>query len=182
MILGTGLSAVDMLHSLHTRCFKDKITMISRRGKLPKVHKLPKKPHQMPNILDLPRTALGIYQKLHQAIERSDLEERDWRGVIDSVRPITNLLWERFPMNEKRWFLLNFLSWWNVLRHRMPQELFDLVNGLQSSSQLQLMPGHVLHLSRDQSKFTVCIKQCGSEESHCFSTDTIIADMAAASR
>jgi uncharacterized NAD(P)/FAD-binding protein YdhS len=174
VILGTGLSAVDMLHSLHTRGFKGKITMISRHGKLPKVHKLPKKPHQMPDILEFPRTALGIYQKLHQAIERSDLEERDWRGVIDSIRPITNQLWERFPMNEKRRFLSNFLSWWNVLRHRMPQESFDLVTDLQSSGQLQLMPGHVLHLSRDQSRFTMCIKQRGSEESHCFSTDTII--------
>ena len=62
-IIGTGLSAVDVLVGLNAKNFSGKIYAISRRGNFPKAHFLPQNiiPNQVPiNFIDDSDTKTGI--------------------------------------------------------------------------------------------------------------------------
>lgn len=125
-IIGTGLTAVDVMLSLKARGFAGKITAISRHGWLPQEHRelgaLPK----IDWLSIAPNTALGLLV----AIKREVKKYGAWHEVIDSLRPATQALWQRLPVKEKQKVLRRLFALWNVHRHRMAPEIGESVRAI----------------------------------------------------
>ncbi len=173
-LLGTGLTAVDALYSLRRRRFPGKITLISPSGRLPKPHKpTAVRPHPA-DVLEYPRTALGIFQKIDREIEQLITDEQDWRHAIDRVRPVSNKVWQRMPTREQRRFLRHYLSWWSVLRHRMPPESYALIEQLRTSEKLNVLPGRLLHIGRDAAATLLYVQQRANEKPAPLRVDAVI--------
>jgi len=119
LLVGTGLTMVDVVISLLDRRHRGSILAISRRGLLPLTH-APTTP--LPRILpaaEAPRSVLGLLMRLRREIRRHATSGGDWRAVIDSLRPDTQAIWRQLPIEEKRQFLRHLRPWWDVHRHRM---------------------------------------------------------------
>jgi uncharacterized NAD(P)/FAD-binding protein YdhS len=118
-IIGTGLTAVDVMLSLKARGFSGRITAISRHGWLPQEH------HEMgvlPKIdwLNIaPNSALGLLVAIKNEVKKHGT----WHEVIDSLRPVTQALWQRLPVAEKQKVLRRLFALWNIHRHRMAPEI-----------------------------------------------------------
>ena len=146
IVIGTGLTAVDTLLSASTRWPAAQLVAVSRHGLLPRVHAreaLEPYPHQQALNDDLLNTSSipQIIRKLRQAIAKNAGE---WRSVIDGVRPINSLLWQRFSTRQRRQFLRHARWIWESARHRLPPASHDAIEQLREEGRLQIFAARVL--------------------------------------
>ena len=143
LIIGTGLSMVDLVMGYHQAGHKGKILAISTRGMLSAVHELG---HTYPAFYDELRSMTRITDMLRavrQHIARAQDNGSDWRAVIDSLRPYTHQLWKQLPLAEKRYFMQHLSRYWNVARHRMPAEAAEVVEKMQRDGRLSILKGRL---------------------------------------
>lgn len=134
LLVGTGLTAVDVVLGLRTRNFNGKISMLSRRGKLPLPHDLS---HAAVEIADpgylSPRDA---FRWLTNEIRtRKDIP---WTSVMDGIRPHTQNIWKRWNLDEKKYFMRRLRQIWEVVRHRIPQQSSAILDEMIAANQLTI--------------------------------------------
>jgi uncharacterized NAD(P)/FAD-binding protein YdhS len=138
LLVGTGLTMVDVVISLLDRGHRGEICAISRRGLLPRTHAaVAPAPRFLPPA-PAPRRALALLRALRAEIRRAEAEGRDWRSVIDSLRPDTQDLWRNLPLEEKRRFLRHLRPWWDVHRHRMAPAVATRIAQARERGQLTI--------------------------------------------
>ena len=165
VIVGTGLTMVDAVLTLQAHGYQGSITAISRHGWLPAPHA-----HGQPYpawawTLDpeaAPQTALGLCQGLRAEIAHAATLGYDWRSVIDSLRPVTQTLWQRLDNGEKRKFLRRLFTLWNVHRHRMAHEVHDQLVALQQAGRLNLVAGKVCEITPTPQGLTLAYRPAHS--------------------
>ena len=135
-LIGSGLTAVDVLVGLKNKGFSGKVIVISRRGNFPKRHFDATDPSSLlRSSEDLLRLVeelklmddagvLAICLKIRKFLRENP--QFDLRHVIDSIRPITTKLWQNFDDKNKKLFL-RFWTYWNIFRHRAPGLSLDLI-------------------------------------------------------
>jgi len=123
LVVGTGLTAVDTVITLLEDSADRRVTMISRSARLPKPHV--GQAHTA-WVTTMPEGAVTADQLAeHFAEQCRAAEERGvgWRAVVDGLRPITQDLWRRLPLAERRRFLEVHAREWEVRRHRMAPDV-----------------------------------------------------------
>ncbi len=120
LLLGTGLTAVDMILGLRAEGYAGQILVYSRRGLFPQPHRDDVTPARF-DAMDITRVQ-GAKQWLRWVHNQARAAE-DWRSVIDALRPHTQRIWQQWPSAEQQRFLRRLLSFWNVHRHRMAPQI-----------------------------------------------------------
>jgi len=130
-ILGSGLTAVDALLALDAHGYGGELVMLSRHARLPGVHvKTPPYPAFMH---ELPKTALAALHRVRLEIKASDAP---WQAIIDSLRPITNAIWQAWPPQERQRFMRRLFTIWNTHRHRMAPQIQHTLLAWEQSGRL----------------------------------------------
>ncbi len=152
LIVGTGLTMVDVAVRLRKRGFAGGIVALSRGGLLPARHTTvgtawPTPHFTMAEEVSLPRLMARLRDEAFAAAEQG----ADWRAVIDSMRPITASLWGRLPLAERRRFLRHARRFWDVHRHRMAPPHADLIASMLDDGSLRIIAGRIQSMqgSRD---------------------------------
>ena len=104
LVVGTGLTMVDQVLALDARGHRGRITAVSRRGFLPAGH-CPRRTE--PFLIDLPDGPLPLRTLVRRVVAAARAEEaagRDWRAVIDGLRPVTQALWRQLDHADRRRF------------------------------------------------------------------------------
>lgn len=143
LIIGTGLSMVDVTLQLHKSGHRGVINAISTRGQLPAVHKLGfTYPSFYDEIKGMTRVT-DILKTVRAHAKKADENGSDWRAVIDSLRPMTQQIWLDLPLAEKRYFMQHLSRYWNVARHRMAPDAAIVIDELRGTGQLQILKGRL---------------------------------------
>ena len=138
LLVGTGLTMVDVVISLLDLKHRGAIHAISRRGLLPRTHAaVPPGPKFM-SVEAAPQSILGLLRLVRREIARGEEEGRDWRSVIDSLRPDTQRLWRGLPLEEKKRFMRHMRAWWDVHRHRMAPSIAARIDAAIKRGQLSV--------------------------------------------
>jgi uncharacterized NAD(P)/FAD-binding protein YdhS len=138
LLVGTGLTMIDTVISLLDQEHTGPILAISRRGLLPRTHAAVAAIKPILPAAVAPRTVRGLIGRVRQETGRAAAEGRDWRAVIDSLRPDTRDIWRNLPVAEKRRFLRHVRPWWDVHRHRMAPSVAARIEAARSSGQLSI--------------------------------------------
>ena len=134
LLIGSGLTSVDVTVELRARGFEGTIHMLSRRGLLPQRHAaVPFPPFPTENT---PRTIRGLVRLIRLQVKKAEERGSNWRAVVDSLRPVTQQIWRSLPLAEQRRFLRHLRSYWDVHRHRIAERIADQLT-------LQLRSGHI---------------------------------------
>lgn len=96
----------------------------------------------------------------------------DWRAVIDSLRPVTQTIWQRLPIAEKRYFKQHLSRHWNIARHRMPPEAAAVIDRLRADGKLTILSGRLKRIDRSNGRFAVSFSDRGRYEA--LTVDAII--------
>ncbi len=157
LIVGTGLTMVDVAVTLSGRGHTGRVYTISRRGLFPQPHGPSKVPAPFPPVGELPLTARALTGWLRAEVRAAAKDGCDWRGVVDALRPITTALWQRLPVSERRRFMRHPGPYWEVHRHRVPTEVAAVVDRMRASGQLVHLSGRILGYDegRDSVRVTV---------------------------
>jgi uncharacterized NAD(P)/FAD-binding protein YdhS len=123
LLVGTGLTALDVLRVLHDAGHRAPVVAVSRAGAWPRPHRPDGEAGLPPWSLDLaaaPSTADGLAAWFGEALEAARVADVPWQAVLVAVRPHITTLWSRLPVAEQARFLTTYRSRWEVLRHRAP--------------------------------------------------------------
>lgn len=123
VLIGTGLTGVDVLLRLRELGHRGLVTAVSRHGVFPNRHQ----PYEAMGACAIPdgtpRTARAMLRGVRAAIAAG----APWRAVIDSLRPETNRLWTSLPAEEQMRFRRHLQRRWEVVRHRMAPPIADVI-------------------------------------------------------
>jgi uncharacterized NAD(P)/FAD-binding protein YdhS len=115
VLIGSGLTAVDVVLRLRELDHQGQILAITRGGAFPSRH-ASYEPLKEPAVTGAPPARVReLLHAVHQAIKAGG----DWRAVIDSLRGRTNELWTSLSLVEQRRFHRHLQRRWDVVRHRM---------------------------------------------------------------
>ena len=140
VIIGTGLTMVDVALSLVERHPDVQIVAASRRGLVPRTSR-PGLPATIdPEVLPVP--GMGGRDLVHHVIRLGRTQE-DWQAVIDNVRPRANDIWRELPYGEQGHILRRWFPWWNVHRHRTAPAVGARLAALLESGQLRIVRSRI---------------------------------------
>lgn len=166
LIIGTGLTMVDTVMTLIHHGYRGYITAISRHGLLPheQVHSLPwpfwLNGSNVRESLTAPHKRLSVLQVLQTLRREADtamLNGHSWQSVFDTLRPITQTLWQQLDINGQRKFMARLMPFWGVHRHRMAPAIHARIRALQDSGRLQVLQGRVERVDEDHEGLRVSI-------------------------
>lgn len=138
LILGTGLTMVDVCLTLSGHGFQRRMIATSRRGLLPRVHA----PFE-PAPIEEPEPRLSAL--VRQTRERA--ERHGWRAAADALRTHSAWLWQGFTTQERQRFLRHVRPYWDVRRHRIAPAVGATLKGLLEEGRVELVPGRVRSLA-----------------------------------
>jgi uncharacterized NAD(P)/FAD-binding protein YdhS len=138
LLLGSGLTAVDITLSIHDERPAVQILALSRRGLLPRRH------GESAPLPAPARAPKGSPLEVLREIRRRG--GGDWRATIDGLRPYVQALWRGWSLEEKMAFLRHLRPWWDVHRHRLAPEVAARIEGFQRAGLLTIAAGRLVHL------------------------------------
>ncbi|NIJ39200.1 putative NAD(P)/FAD-binding protein YdhS [Sphingopyxis panaciterrae] len=157
LIIGTGLTAVDVILRLTAHGFTGPIAALSRRGL---------RPHRHLDGLPRPRPVLAkpapeLSELVHWA--RGEARQQDWRLAVDSIRPITQMMWASADAEKRARFLRHMRPFWDVHRHRLAPEVADRIDALVASGQLAYHAGKIAGVRADPDALAVDWRPRGTD-------------------
>jgi uncharacterized NAD(P)/FAD-binding protein YdhS len=149
LVIGTGLTAVDVILGLVSHGFAGPIVALSRRGL---------RPHRHVDGLPRPKPVLAkpaplLSELVHWA--RRGSRDSDWRQVVDSIRPITQMMWASADTSKRARFLRHLRPFWDVHRHRLAPPVADRIDALVASGQLSFRAGKIVKASAEREGLAV---------------------------
>ena len=148
LVVGTGLTMIDQLLALDARDHRGPVIAISRRGFVPADH-CPRRTE--PFLIDLPegRPRLrDLFRRVAAAARAEDAAGRDWRAVIDGLRPVTQTVWQQLDHADRRRFARHAECMWSVARHRMAPAISDRLAQARASGRLDVRAGRIVAVKR----------------------------------
>jgi uncharacterized NAD(P)/FAD-binding protein YdhS len=158
LLVGTGLTMVDMVLTLDEARLRGRIVALSRRGLIPRAHA----DHGTApvNLEDLPKGSLKrMWRWLldHGAAV-------GWRAAVDSLRPHSQALWQSWSSSEQRRFLRHARPWWDVHRHRIAPEVSGRLKRLVQLGKVEIVAGRVTDMWVKDHLLDVSIRRRGKRQ------------------
>jgi uncharacterized NAD(P)/FAD-binding protein YdhS len=148
VVVGTGLTGIDTAITLLEDGPERHVTLVSRNGLLPKPHVGQAHTAWVTKVPDDAVTADAIAAAVAEECRAADERGVGWRAVVDGLRPLTQELWRRLPVAERRRFLDVHARDWEVRRHRMAPEVALRVQSYRYDDRLVVHTGS-LHAVED---------------------------------
>jgi uncharacterized NAD(P)/FAD-binding protein YdhS len=161
LLLGSGLTAVDVALSLQARGHRGPVHLLSRHGLLPQVHRVGVAPH---TFAPAGEGARALLHEVRAEVARVEAAGGDWRSVVDGLRPHTAALWQRLSVEQKRRFLRHLRALWEVHRHRMAPQVGAAIAALRAQGQLHLHAAHVVGFALEVEGVQVRLRPRGRAE------------------
>jgi uncharacterized NAD(P)/FAD-binding protein YdhS len=156
LLVGTGLTMVDLVLSLDAAGYQGSILALSRRGVIPRSHA-----DFAPSPVEageLPRGLRGLFRWL-----RRRSAEVGWRAAVDSLRPHSHPIWQGLSPEEQRRFLRHARPWWDVHRHRIAPEVAGAVARMVAGGQLEIVAGRIVSASDSPEGIVIEYRRRGSD-------------------
>lgn len=140
LLVGTGLTMVDMAVSLEEAGFSGRILAASRRGLVPRAHLSP----AAAPLEWQPPARLG---ELVRAVRARG---EPWRASVDGLRPHSIALWQGLTEAERRRFLRHLRPWWDVHRHRIAPLVAARIEAMRQSGRLDVAAARIVRVEGDR--------------------------------
>jgi uncharacterized NAD(P)/FAD-binding protein YdhS len=166
LLIGTGLTALDVSLELAARRRRAPITIVSRRGLIPMAHRghgsPPSYTHMPPGLVACEPMAVEYLKAIREHIAILAKSGVDWREVVASLRPLTSRLWHSLDTREKARFLRHLRPFWDVHRHRVAPETYRSFEALREGGTIIVRAGRVLAIEEEDEEAWVTIRPRGS--------------------
>ena len=167
MLLGTGLTAIDMTLSLDGGGYRGRITALSRRGLRPRSH-VDSSPAT--GVADRPQ-ARG--SRLLRTI-RIRAVEIGWREAIDELRPHVQHIWRSHDPAGQARFLRHARAYWDVHRHRLAPAVNQRIAALEAGGRLIFMAGKMIDATQQDDRARITWRPRGSDTVQTLTADRVI--------
>lgn len=161
LLVGSGLTSLDVLSTLQRQQHAGQIVVISRRGLRPRPQPHHTEPvvaatgrqnlerifKPAPAFLTPPATPATVrhwVRALRTQIRSAQTQGGQWYGAFDELRDAVWQLWPQLPSSEKRRFLKKLRTWYDVHRFRAPPPNDAIVNAAQTAGRIEYRTSKLL--------------------------------------
>jgi len=174
LIVGTGLTMVDVALTLQGRGHTGALHAISRRGLAPQAHELePAAPWALPDAVQQALRAGDLFGVL-RSLRRAVREGAPWRSAVDALRPHLQPLWRRLDAKRRARFLRHLRPYWEAARHRVAPAAAGVLSDLRAQGQLQLEAARLLRARWTPEGLEAVLRRRGEDESRTERYDVLI--------
>jgi len=172
-LVGSGLTAVDVIVEAHTRGHCGVIHAISRHGLLPCRHQpAPPRPHF--ELREGRATARTLLRKVRTEAAKCQVEGGDWRSVVDGIRPVAQSLWRSLESRERQRFVRHLASHWDVHRHRVAPEIDDVLQSRLRDRRLRVIAGRLVSVHENDGHVIVTFQRRGESRTETLTVGRVI--------
>jgi uncharacterized NAD(P)/FAD-binding protein YdhS len=158
LLIGTGLTMVDVVLSLDVARLRGRITALSRRGLMPRAHA----EHGTAPVT-LEEVPKGSLRRLWRWLLNRGAAV-GWRAAVDSLRPHSHAIWQSLDEAQQGRFLRHVRPWWDVHRHRIAPDVAGKIRRLVQLGQLEVVAGRVTDMWTDGRQLDVSICRRGQRQ------------------
>ncbi|KQV47862.1 FAD/NAD(P)-binding protein [Duganella sp. Root336D2] len=165
LLLGTGLTAVDIALQLLRRNPSRRVHALSRHGLLPQPYK-PLSGHLAGSTLrrdEAPTVRAALHAFMRQ-VEHLEDAGMDWHDAVAALRPQAAGIWQAWPAAERRRFLRHVRPYWDVHRHQLPPTVQQELSAALARGALHVSAGRVAGIRDEAELALLTVQPRGSEE------------------
>ena len=164
LVIGSGLTAVDVLLAMRQDGHRAPITVVARHGRWPAAHGPETAPYpSFYSELAQETTVGGVLAIFKRHLRVAAAQGIDWRPVLDSLRPNLGRIWAAWPLAEQRRFLQRLAGLWSVRRHRSPPQNAQAIDELTAAGMVQMQIGAVREILPHGNQLRVRIRPNGAK-------------------
>jgi uncharacterized NAD(P)/FAD-binding protein YdhS len=164
LIIGTGLTMVDIVLGLQEKKFGGKIIALSPNGFNILAHK---KHHPQRFILDElepPFDLNSLFKLFYKHVRNARKNGESGETVVDAVRNKTQEIWQHLSLADKKRFMTHLRHLWGVARHRLPGEIHSQIQQLINDKKLEIVAGRIDSISVSGNQLKVDYRERGNSE------------------
>jgi len=170
LLLGSGLSALDVLAFLDAQGFAGEVTLVSPRGLLPLPHEPEFQgttPLAAADAERAPQAIRPLMRWVRQTIASAVAGGLPWQRAVDSLRPHVVRLYRALPQADRASFVRHVRPYWDVFRHRAPADALVRVDEWARTGRLRRVAGRVTIDGRgDAAAVMVAIRERAGQARH----------------
>lgn len=174
LIIGSGLTCLDLLATAKKMGRTGPIHVLSRHGLFPQAHSAATPRRPFLDAAQLPNNMRRLFRQVRAEIALVESKGGDWRAVVDSLRPFIQDIWIGLPDGERRRFLRHVRTLWETLRHRAAQQMRAVKDEFESCGQLQRHKGRLERVNQAADAVEVIYRPRGKSESTSIRVQTVI--------
>ncbi|MBS7457084.1 FAD/NAD(P)-binding protein [Coralloluteibacterium stylophorae] len=182
LVVGAGLSMVDVALGLDARGHRGPLHVLARHALLPLPHT--DRGHQGDGIdasALVGRPLRAVVRGLRGLAGEAVRQGRPWQDVLDAVRPHVQSIWRGFEDADRRRFLRHARRHWDIHRHRIAAPAQALIARDLAGGRLRLHRGRLRHLTRIDGGVRAEAEGCGGpfalDVTHVVNATGIAADL-----
>ncbi|UOQ71889.1 FAD/NAD(P)-binding protein [Hymenobacter cellulosilyticus] len=166
LLIGSGLTAVDVLLGLAADGHHGPVTVVARSGRWPSVHGPLDRSYPSFYAQELTglATVAEVVRVVRRHVRQAQQQGQDWRPVIDSLRPDLGRIWQAWPPAEQARFLRHVASIWSVVRHRSPPQNAAAVQQMLDAGIVEMQLGRVTHIEAQEADLRVTVAGRGQSQ------------------
>ena len=174
LVVGTGLTMIDIVATLNRRGHRGPIIALSRHGLLPQAHTdVAADPVELP-----PRLLRTLHDSdlraLTAAVRRLARRADDWRVVVYAMRPELQDFWRGMSPTQRARFLRHARPYWESHRHRMAPKVAAEIDDTRASGRLQIVAGRLLRAGIIDDGIYALIRRRGNTEAERHEFDVLV--------
>jgi uncharacterized NAD(P)/FAD-binding protein YdhS len=165
LLIGSGLTSVDLAIQLRAHGYRGTIHVLSRRGLFPRWHKALDACPPFWNESS-PKNMRGLLRFVREQVRQAEKQGVEWQSVFDSLRPLVGQIWQSLPEQERRRFLRHVRPYWEIHRHRAATEIARIIENELANRTLQLHAGRIMDYKEKNHKVdvTYLARKTGKED------------------
>ena len=155
LIIGSGLTAADLVAGLYARGHPGSITMVSRRGLRSRGHARAPFPPEGEFVSPPARTATALLARVRAAMARAEAEGRTWHSVIEGLRQQSGAIWSGLTLDGRRRLVRHLRPYWDVHRFRVAPQIEAVLDAKLADGSLRLRRARLGAVARNGDRLAV---------------------------
>ena len=155
LILGSGLTALDLLVTLDATKPHGMVHLVSRHGLFPQPHEPCQPQPQWFAEREFPLSVVGLTRCLRHEVMLAAEKGIDWRAIVDALRPHTQAVWKALNVAERRRFVRHVRSFWESHRHRVAPSVLAVKDRMAEQGRLLCHKARVMSIVESGEGFDV---------------------------
>ena len=163
VILGSGLTALDLLATQKQAGGASTVHIVSRHGLFAEPHNPSPNPPlaSVVGAEELPLRLRQIVQRVRTQIRLAIERDGDWRPVVDGLRPVTQAIWQSLDPWGQRAFVRHVKPWWDIARHRAAPDVYAIKAELEAVGKLFIHRGRIAEIRESTQSLEITIRKPG---------------------
>jgi uncharacterized NAD(P)/FAD-binding protein YdhS len=174
LIVGTGLTACDVVATLLAQEHRGHITMISRHGLLPRPRTLLPVEAEGDFSTQPETTALGLLRRIRRAVAIASNAGRPWENIVDALRQQAIVAWGTLDWAERRRLLRHLRAFWDVHRFQCAPQIDAAVRAARRAGQLTVRAASLIAAENTVGSTRITLRPRGTADSEILCADTVI--------